>query len=90
MISSLFRVQGLVHAGVRHVEPDPLPEGTWNRVGRVDPAEGVQDLFRDVLGMNAIDGVAHILKKYKTIRQFKKNLFRGRFSELSARKCSIL
>jgi hypothetical protein len=44
-------------------QPDPLPEGTWDRVGGVDPAEGVEHLLRYVLGMYAIDGVAHVLKK---------------------------
>ncbi len=57
-----------------HIEPDPLPEGTWDRVGRVDPAEGVQDLFRDVLGMNAIDGVAHILKKTDKLLRHSKGI----------------
>jgi hypothetical protein len=28
----------------------------------VDPAEGVQHLLGDILGMNAIDGVAHVLQ----------------------------
>ena len=46
-----------------HVKPNPLPEGTWDRVGGVDPAEGVEHLLRYVLGMYAIDGVAHVLKK---------------------------
>ena len=62
MISSFFRVERLVHARMCDVEPDPLPERTWDRVGRVDPAEGVQHLLGDILGMNAIDGVAHVLQ----------------------------
>ena len=62
MVPPLFRVHGLVDARVSHVKPDPLPEGTWDRVGGVDPAEGVQHLLGDVFGMNAIDGVAHVLK----------------------------
>ena len=42
----LIRVDGLVNAGVRHVDPDSFPEGTWNSVGAVDPAEGVENILR--------------------------------------------
>ena len=41
VVSPLQRVLGLVHAGVRHVETNPLPEGTGDGVGGVDPTEGV-------------------------------------------------
>jgi hypothetical protein len=65
VVSPLLRVQGLVDARMCHVKPNPLPEGTWDGVGGVDPAEGVQDLFGDVFGMYTIDGVAHVLQKEK-------------------------
>lgn len=46
---------------MRYVEADPLPEGTGDRVSRMNPAEGVEDVLGDVLGVDAIDGIAHIL-----------------------------
>ena len=45
MVSPLQRVLGLVHAGVRHVETNPLPEGTGDGVGGVDPAVGVDNIL---------------------------------------------
>ena len=50
VVSPLQRVLGLVHAGVRHVETNPLPEGTGDGVGGVDPAVRVQH----VLGTSTI------------------------------------
>ena len=45
VVSPLQRVLGLVHAGVRHVETNPLPEGTGDGVGGVDPAVRVQHVL---------------------------------------------
>ena len=45
MISPLQRILGLVHPGVGHVEPDPLPEGAGDGVGGVDPAVSVEDVL---------------------------------------------
>jgi len=61
VVSPLQRVLCLVHAGVRHVETNPLPEGTGDGVGGVDPAVRVQHVLGNVLGVNAVDGVADIL-----------------------------
>jgi len=61
VVSPLQRVLGLVHAGVRHVETNPLPEGTGDGVGGVDPAVRVQHVLGNVLGVNAVDGVADVL-----------------------------
>jgi len=60
-IASLLRINGLVNAGVRHVNTDPLPKGAGDRVGGVDPAVRVQHVLWYVLSVNTIDGVAHIL-----------------------------
>ena len=45
VISPLQRVLGLVHPGVGHVEPDPLPEGAGDGVGGVYPAVSVEDVL---------------------------------------------
>ena len=60
-IAPLLRVDGLVYAGVGHVDTDPLPEGAGDRVRGVDPAVRVQHVLRNVLSVNTVDGVAHIL-----------------------------
>ena len=60
-VPPLFWVNGFVDARMGHVEANPFPEGTGDRVRRVDPAVGVQHVFRDVLGVDAVDGVADIL-----------------------------
>jgi len=36
----------LIHSGMGDIEPDPLPEGTGDGVGGVDPAVGVQHVLR--------------------------------------------
>ena len=48
VISPLLRVQRLVHAGVGDVKANPLPEGTWDGVGGVDPAVRVEHFLWDV------------------------------------------
>ncbi len=60
-VSPLLRVYGLVNARVCHINAYPLPEGTGNGVGGVDPAVGVEHILWYVLGVDTIDGVAHIL-----------------------------
>ena len=45
VVSPLQRILCLVHAGVRHVETNPLPEGTGDGVGGVDPAVRVQHVL---------------------------------------------
>ena len=61
MISPLVRIEGLIDAGMGDVETDSLPKGARNRVRRVDPAVGVEHLFGNVLGVNAVDGIADVL-----------------------------
>jgi hypothetical protein len=36
----------LIHSGMGDIEPDPLPEGTGDGVGGVDPAVGVQHVLQ--------------------------------------------
>ena len=60
-IAPLLGVDGLVYAGMGHIDPDPLPEGAGDGVGGVDPAVRVQHVLWNVLGVNTVDGVAHIL-----------------------------
>ena len=50
-----------------HVDPDPLPEGAGDGVGRVDPAVRVQHILGDVLGVNTVNGVTNILPAYSMI-----------------------
>ena len=40
-IAALLWVHRLVDTRVRHVDPDPLPEGAGDGVGRVNPAKRV-------------------------------------------------
>ena len=44
-----------------HANPNPLPEGTRYGVGGVDPAVSIQNILRDVLGVDAVYGVANVL-----------------------------
>ena len=44
-----------------NIYTNPLPEGTGDGVGTVDPAVGVQHVLGDVLGVNAVYGIAHVL-----------------------------
>ena len=60
-VSPLLRVDGLVYARVGHVYPDALPEGAGDGVRGVDPAVRVQHVLGDVLGVDTVDGVTHIL-----------------------------
>ncbi len=46
---------------MRHVDADPLPEGTRDGVRGVDPAVGVEHILGDVFGVDAVDGIAHVL-----------------------------
>ena len=61
VVPALLGVDGLVDARVGHIEPDALPEGTGDSVGGVYPTVGVEYLLRNVFGVDAVDGVAHVL-----------------------------
>ena len=54
-------VPRLVDARVRHVDPHALPVRRAQRVGRVDPAVGVQHFLRDLFCVNAHYWSAYIL-----------------------------
>lgn len=60
-ISPLFWINSLINPRMRHIDPNPLPKGTGNRICGMDPAIRVQNVFWNVLGVDAIDRVAHIL-----------------------------
>jgi len=60
-VSSFFRVDGLVDTGMRHINADSLPESTGDGVGGVNPAVSVEHIFGNVLGVNTVNGVAHVL-----------------------------
>ncbi len=60
-VSPFFRVDGLVHPRVCHINSYPLPEGTGNGVGGVDPTVSVEHILGDLLCVNAVDGISHIL-----------------------------
>jgi len=44
-IAPLFGIDRLVDPGMSHIDPDPFPEGTRDRVGGVDPAVRVQHVL---------------------------------------------
>ena len=44
-----------------YVKPYTFPERTGNGIRRMDPTERVQYVLRNVFGMNAVDGITHIL-----------------------------
>ncbi len=46
---------------MRHVDAYPLPECAGDGVGGVDPAVRVEHVLWDVFGVDAVDGVAHVL-----------------------------
>ena len=46
-----------------NIYTNPLPEGTGDGVGAVYPAVGVQHVLGDVLGVNTVYGIAHILPR---------------------------
>ena len=54
-------IPGLINSGMRNIHPNSLPVGRAESVGGVDPAVGVQHILGDVLGVDAVDGVAHVL-----------------------------
>ena len=62
-ISPLLRVYSLVNARVSNINTNPLPEGTGDGVGGVDPAVRVQHVLGDFLGVNTVYGVSHILAR---------------------------
>ena len=46
-----------------NIYTNPLPEGTGDRVRAVDPAVRVQYVLGDVLGMNTVYRIAHVLSR---------------------------
>ena len=60
-ISSLVWVDGFVDAGMRHIDADPLPEGTGNRVSGVYPTVSVEHIFGYVLGMHTVNRITYVL-----------------------------
>ena len=70
-ISPLLRVNSFVNAGVSNINTNPLPEGTGDGVGGVDPAVGVQHVLGDVFCVDAVYGIANVLAcgHYKGERQ---------------------
>lgn len=58
-----FRASAVADAGVGHLDAHLLVEEAAQRVGGVDPAVGVQHVLGDVLGVDAVDGVADVLPR---------------------------
>lgn len=50
-------------ARVWHLTTKLLPEETLERVCAVDPAVRVQYIFRNVFGVDAVNGVSHVLTR---------------------------
>ena len=48
---------------MRHLEADLLQVGTVDRVRGVDPAVRVEHVLRYILGVDAVDRVAHVLSR---------------------------
>jgi hypothetical protein len=60
-----FTVQylSLVHPGMGDIEPDPLPEGTGDGVGGVDPAVGVQHVLqRSAIEPRILNPILHTMR----------------------------
>ena len=47
-ISPLLRVNSFVNAGVSNINTNPLPEGTGDGVGGVDPAKCIQNILENI------------------------------------------
>ena len=62
-VSPLLRIYGFIDAGVRDIDPYPLPEGTGDGVCGMDPTVCVEHILRDVLSVNTVDGISHILPR---------------------------
>lgn len=60
-VSPLLGIHRLVDARVSHIYAYPLPESAGDRVRGVDPAIRVEHVLWYVLGVHAVDGVAHVL-----------------------------
>ena len=56
---------------MRDIDPDPLPEGTGDRVCGVYPAVRVEHILRNVFGVNTVYGVAHVLSRGHDQREGK-------------------
>ena len=52
-----------VNTWMRYLDADFLEVGAVDGVRRVDPAVGVEHVFRNILGVDAVDRVAHILSR---------------------------
>jgi len=46
-----------------NIYTNPLPEGTGDRVRAVDPAVSVQHVLGDILGVDTVYGIAHVLSR---------------------------
>ena len=54
---------GSVDARMGHFEADLLEVRTVDGVRRVDPTVGVENVLRNILGVDAVDGVADVLSR---------------------------
>lgn len=61
VVAALLGVYGLVDSRMGHIESYALPEGTRDSVGGVNPTISIEDVLRNVFGVDAVDGVAHVL-----------------------------
>lgn len=52
-----------IDARMGHFEADLFEVGAVDGVGRMDPAVGVKDVLGDILGVDAVDGVADVLSR---------------------------
>ena len=71
VVSPLLWVQRFVNAWVCHIEADALPEGTGDGICGMDPTVGVEHLLRNVPGVNAVNGIAHVLLRRHDQREGK-------------------
>lgn len=59
----LALLAAVADARVGHLDAHFLAEEALQRIRRVDPAVGVEHVFGNVLGVYAVDGVAHVLAR---------------------------
>ena len=61
MVSSLIGIKRFVHTWMSDIKADTFPECAGDCVCGVDPTERVEDVLWNVFGVDAVNGITHIL-----------------------------
>lgn len=60
-VTPFFGIYCLVDSWMSDINPYSLPKSAGNCVSGMNPTVGVEHIFRYVLGVNAVNGITHIL-----------------------------